>query len=142
MTGHAVSRFGAAIRQMQSRALEELKAHHTLYATGHPTHSFLQQNVTLAYHHISIPKTHIRFLTNTDTPILSLPSVHLSYGFPILTSSIPPIILGLAALTYYLHKQHRKSTVPTDTSSVVAPEAPTDISSAAAPEDNPTPFIT
>ena len=119
-----------------------LKAHHTLYATGHPTHSFLQHNVTLDYHHINIPKTHIRFLTNTDTPILSLPSIHLSYGFPILTSSIPPIILGLAALTYCLLKQHRKSTVPTDTTSVVDPETPTDTISAAVPENKQVPFTT
>ena len=90
-----------------------LKAHHTLHATGHPTHDFSNYNVTLNFHQIHIPNTHIRFLTKADTTVFTLPSPHLSFGYPILTSAIPPFIIAIAVAIYFLHKQHCKTTSPT-----------------------------
>ena len=83
-----------------------LKAHHTLYATGHPSHLSVNYDVMLDFNNTSIPNTHIRFLTtNTGVNHFYPTSPHFYLGYPILTSVTPPLILGGVIIIYLLYKR-------------------------------------
>ena len=83
-----------------------LKAHNILHAHLKLTPGFLQQtNITLPYHHVKIPTTHIRFLPSNESTHFVFPSYHVTYGFPSLMSVLPILFLVVGAGIYYVHKR-------------------------------------
>ena len=64
---------------------------------------FLELNTSLPYHHLSIPRNHIRFLPANESSQFTLQAPHITYGFPTLMSFLPISFLAILVFFYRAH---------------------------------------